>query len=105
MLCATGLLGTIGLLIWNEGEGKNYRSKHKEAGEKYLAIHKSLRSCFFLRNCDSQEVEQLSNLVSEIDKSEKPEISSYARKWAKNAIEKEDTEVDKWYLEKQKYNK
>ena len=30
-----GLLGTISLLLWNEGEGKNYRAKHKEFGEKY----------------------------------------------------------------------
>ncbi|MCO5266958.1 MAG: hypothetical protein M9948_13925 [Lentimicrobium sp.] len=44
---AIGLFGTIGLLIWNEGEGKNYRTKHKEAAERYLALHKEIRSCYF----------------------------------------------------------
>lgn len=94
---ALGLFGTIALLMWNEGEGKNYRSKHKEAAEKYLSLHKEIRSCFFLGDCNSQMVEELSRLVSQFDQSEKPEIPSFARKWAKKVIEKKDPETDNWF--------
>ena len=51
IFAAVCLFGTIALLIWNEGEGKNYRAKHKEAAEKYLALHKEIRACYFLDNC------------------------------------------------------
>src|SRR5687768_807727 len=50
---AIGLFGAIALLIWNEGDGKNYRGKHKEAAEKYLALHKEVRSCYFLNDCST----------------------------------------------------
>lgn len=95
---ALGLFGTIALLMWNEGEGKNYRAKHKEAGEKYLSLHKEIRSCFFLSGCDKKQVESLSNQVIQHDQSEKPEIPGYARKWAKKAIEKKDPETDNWFI-------
>jgi len=95
---AIGLFGAIALLIWNEGEGKNYRAKHKEAAEKYLALHKEIRSCYFLSDCDKTQVEQLSKTVIQFDQSEKPEIPSYARKWAKKAIESNDPETDNWFL-------
>lgn len=95
---AVGLFGTIALLIWNEGEGKNYRAKHKEAAENYLALHKEIRSCYFLSECDKAQVEQLSKNVSQFDKTEKPEIPGFARKCAKKAIERKDTETDNWFL-------
>lgn len=94
---AVGLLGTIGLLIWNEGEGKNYRSEHKSAGEKYLALHKEIRECFFLNGITIQ-VEELSKRVRELDQSKKPEIPEFARKWAKKVIEKNDPETDNWFI-------
>lgn len=97
---AAGLFGTIALLMWNEGEGKNYRAKHKEAGEKYLALHKSIRSCFFLSDCHKEEVEKLNSNVIELDKSEKPEIPGYARRWAKRVIEGDDPETDNWFSKK-----
>ena len=97
-LAALGLLGSIGLLIWNEGESKNYRAKHKEAAENYLALHKQIRACYFINDCNKQQVEELSKSVIEFDKSEKPEISSYARKWAKKVIESKDPETDNWFL-------
>jgi len=97
-LALIGLLGTIALLLWNEGEGKNYRAKHKEAAEKYLALHKEIRTCYFLSDCDKTQVEQLSKTVSQFDQSEKPEIPSYARKWAKKVIESKDPETDNWFL-------
>lgn len=97
-LAAVGLFGTIALLMWNEGEGKNYRAKHKEAGEKYLSLHKSIRSCFFLNECNKEEVQRLSNEVIEFDKSEKPDIPGIARRWAKKVIESKDGETDNWFL-------
>ncbi len=98
ILSAVGLFGTIALLLWNEGEGKNYRAKQKEAAEKYLALHKEIRTCYFLSDCDKTQVEQLSEKVSQFDQSEKPEIPSYARKWAKKVIENNDPETDNWFL-------
>lgn len=94
---AIGLFGTIALLLWNEGEGKNYRAKHKEAGEKYLSLHKEIRSCFFLNESSKQKMIELSMLVSQFDQSEKPEIPIFARKWAKNVIESKDPETDNWF--------
>jgi hypothetical protein len=94
---AVGLLGTMALLIWNEGEGKDYRAKHKLAGETYLALHKEIRSCYFLSDCSTAQVAELSQKVSEYDKSEKPEIPGYARRWAKRVIESKDPETDNWF--------
>jgi hypothetical protein len=97
ILSAVGLFGTIALLIWNEGEGKNYRAKHKEAAEKYLALHKEIRNCFFLSEWDKTQVQQISKSVSQFDQSEKPEIPTAARKLAKKSIEKNDPETDNWF--------
>lgn len=95
---AFALFGTIALLIWNEGEGKNYRAAHKAAAEKYLALHKEIRSCYFLNNVTTTEVEELSKKVSKFDQSEKPEIPAFARKCAKKSIEKNDPETDNWFI-------
>ncbi len=82
---------------WNEGEGKNYRANHKEIAEKYLALHKEIRECYFLKNSSIEEIKKISNKVIALDKSEKPEIPSYARKLAKKAIESKDPETDNWF--------
>lgn len=96
-MTAIGLFGTIALLMWNEGEGKDYRAKHKEAGERYLALHKEVRTCFYLDYCGKEQVEKLSQKVSEFDQSEKPEIPGFARWLSKRAIEKKDPETDNWF--------
>lgn len=98
ILAAVGLFGTIALLIWNEGEGKNYRARHKDAAETYLGLHKEIRSCFFLSECDKQKVEELSDRVIAFDKAEKPEIPGFARRWAKRVIESNDPETDNWFM-------
>lgn len=95
---AIGLFGAIALLTWNEGDGKEYRSKHKEAGEKYLALHKEIRSCYFLETLSGAEVENLNKKVTTLDQSSKPEIPGFARKWAKHSIERKDPETDNWFL-------
>ena len=91
-----GLLGTISLLLWNEGEGKNYRVKHKEYGEKYLSVHKKIRECYFLEESSIDEVKELSNHVREIDREVKPDIPRIAYKLSKKAIEKTG-ETDNWF--------
>lgn len=98
ILAAFGVLGTIALLIWNEGESKNYRAKHKQAAEIYLSLHKEIRSCYFLSESSKEQVAELSNRVIEFDKSEKPEIPGFARRWAKKVIESKDPETDNWFL-------
>lgn len=97
IISAAGLLGTIALLIWNEGEGKNYRASHKKVGEEYLALHKKIRECYFLENCDEMAIKNLNKEVRDLDSTEKPEIPGFARRWAKSAIEKND-ETDNWFL-------
>jgi hypothetical protein len=92
-----GVMGTIALLIWNEGEGKNYRNTHKEVAEKYLALHKEVRACFFMNEFDRNCIEELSKKVSLFDQSDKPDIPGYARRWARRAIEK-GGETDNWFL-------
>lgn len=97
VISLAGLLGTISLLLWNEGEGKNYRLRHKEFGERYLSLHKKIRSCYFLSECTSGQVADLSNQVRELDCLEKPDIPGIARRMAKNSIEK-NIETDNWFL-------
>ena len=63
-----------------------------------MALHKQIRACYFLNNCSEQLVEELNKKVIELDKSDKPDIPSYARKWAKKAIESKDPETDNWFL-------
>lgn len=96
-LTAVGLFGTIALLMWNEGEGKDYRNRHKQTGEEYLALHKEIRSCYFISDCSNDKVQELNNKVIKLDKTNKPEISFMARKWAQKGIEKHD-ETDNWFL-------
>ncbi len=96
-LTAVGLFGTVALLMWNEGDGKDYRSKHKQIGEEYLALHKEIRSCYFITDCSNDKVQELNNKVIELDKKNKPEIPFMARKLAQKAIEKND-ETDNWFL-------
>lgn len=96
-----GLFGTIALLIWNEGEGKDYRSNHKQAGEAYLAVHKEVRELFFRDQVTPEELESINKKVRKLDKSEKPEIPHLARKWAQKAIQKYN-ETDNWFLDEHK---
>ncbi len=96
-LSAISLFGLIALLIWNEGEGKNYRAKHKQAAETYLSLHKEIRKYFYLDYCSKEEVEKLNQNVIQFDQSEKPEIPGFARRLAKRAIEKKG-ETDNWFL-------
>lgn len=95
-LSAIGLLGTIALLIWDAGEGRDYRATHKKVAEEYLALHKEIRACFFIRDCDGEQVQKLSDKVTRHDKENKPEIPLMARRWAKKAIEKTG-ETDNWW--------
>lgn len=87
-LSAIGLFGLIALLIWNQGESKNYRALHKRTGENYLSLHKEIRTSFFLDKCSNDVIENISKKVSEFDRSDKPEIPGIARILAKRAIEK-----------------
>jgi hypothetical protein len=91
-----GLLGTVALLLWNNGEGKNYRSRHKSYGEKYLVIHKEIRSYYFQKKNDIEQLELLNKKVQELDNEPKPDIPSIAHRMARNAIEKKG-ETDNWY--------
>lgn len=97
IIAVISLLGLISLLIWNEGEGKKYRARHKVVAEKYLSLHKEARALYFLNDSAIREIEVLSNRVMALDQSEKPDIHSFARKMAKRAIEKKG-ETDKWFL-------
>lgn len=97
-LSVTGLLGTIGLLIWNEGEGKDYRAKHKEVAERYLALHKEIRSCYFLSDYSVNLISSLADKVSALDQSPKPDIPKIARVLSKRAIERKK-ETDNWFYE------
>lgn len=99
-LSAIGLFGLIALLIWNQGESKNYRSLHKQAGESYLSLHKEIRACYFLDKCSKETVEEISRKVSDFDKSNRPEIPGIARWRAKKAIEEKE-ETDNWFLKKE----
>lgn len=95
-LDAMGLFGGIALLLWNEGEGKDYKTKHKEIGEKYLNLHKQIRACYIIDTCDEAKITELNNKVIEMDAMNRPDIPWAARMWAKYSIEKWG-ETDNWF--------
>lgn len=90
------LFGSIALLLWNQGESKDYRQRHKEIGEKYLSLHKELRELFYLEKLESSVVENISLRIRNLDQSLKPTISYLGRNLSKRAIEK-NKETDNWY--------
>lgn len=94
---AIGLIGLVALLIWNEGEGKQYQTRHRGSAEKYLALHKEIRTCYFTEECDVETVKTLSEKVRNLDGSDRPDIPSVSRWLAKRAIEKKG-ETDNWFL-------
>lgn len=96
VISALGIFGTMGLLIWNEGEGRDYKSKHKRAGEEYLSLHKEIRELYFKEYITSEEYSAINEKVRELDKSEKPDIPMTARKWAQKAIQK-NNETNNWF--------
>ena len=98
VLSAFSLFGMIALLIWNSSENKEYCSNHKQIAEKYLALHKDIRAAFYLESLSKKKMEELNNEVNELNQSCKWEIPLFARRLAKKAIEKKDSEVDRWFL-------
>jgi hypothetical protein len=99
---AIGLFGAIALLIWEQGEGVNYRSKHKVVAEQYLSLHKEIREYYYLENLESKKIKLLSEKVRVVDNADKPDIPWVARRLAKFAIEKNNPETDNWYEKKKK---
>ena len=69
--------------------------------EKYLALHKDLRAVFYLASLSKEKIEELNYQVNEINQSCKLDIPLFARRLAKKAIEKKDSEVDKWFFDQQ----
>ena len=96
-ISVVSLIGMIALLIWNEGEGKDYRAKHKAAAEAYLNLHKEIRTVFSLSSTDLDRIKELSYQVRAFDSSDKPEIPWIARKWAQRAISS-GKETDNWFI-------
>lgn len=98
VLSVVSLFGMIALLIWDSAANKEYCSNHKQAAEKYLALHKDLRTAFYFDSLSKEKIEELNNEVNKLNQSCKWDIPLFARKWAKKAIEKKDSEVDKWFM-------
>lgn len=101
VLSAVSLFGMIALLIWDSAANKEYCSNHKQMAEKYLALHKDLRAVFYLASLSKEKIEELNYQVNEINQSCKLDIPLFARRLAKKAIEKKDSEVDKWFFDQQ----
>lgn len=98
VLSSVSLFGMIALLIWDSGENNDYRSRHKQAAEEYLALHKEIRKAYYLNDLSQTEILELNDRVTELDQTCGLEIPYFARKRAKKAIEKTDSEVDKWFI-------
>jgi hypothetical protein len=86
----------IMLLLWDQGEGKNYRIRHNETGNAYLALHKEIRACHNSSTYNADLVNELNRKVRELDQKTKPDIPYLARRRAKLAIEKYG-ETDNWF--------
>lgn len=98
ILSGISLFGMIALLIWDSAEEKGYQRKHKQIAEKYLALHKELRKAYCLESFSKEIIEEYNKKVNELNENCELEIPCLARRLAKKAIEKKDSEVDMWFL-------
>ncbi|MGB3183776.1 MAG: hypothetical protein WBB45_20455 [Cyclobacteriaceae bacterium] len=98
IIAAIALFGTIALLIWNEGEGKSYRQRHREAAEAYLALHKEIRYAYHTETITEEDVRVLSQKVIAQDGATRPDIPWLARKWAQKAISQHN-ETNNWFIQ------
>lgn len=90
-------LGSVMLLVWNEGDGKTYAEDHMKVGEQYLSLHKRLREYYYRQNFTEQDLDAISEEIRNLDMSPKPIIPRRARLAAKKAIEFNDPETDNWF--------
>jgi len=96
VLSVLGIFGTIALLIWNEGDGKTYKERHRLAGEQYLSLYKEIRDAHILKDNSKEKIKALSEKVRALDLGDRPEISWAARKLAQWAIKK-GGETNNWF--------
>tara|TARA_R110002012_G_scaffold277186_1_gene464395 strand:- start:441 stop:905 length:465 start_codon:yes stop_codon:yes gene_type:complete len=93
-----GFMGTMALLMWNEGKEKSYRENHKEYGEEYLSLHKKIREAYLLGSTTDDDIRKLSSKVRTLDSQKaKPDIPFLARKWSQASIKKYN-ETNNWFI-------
>lgn len=97
LITVLSFLGSLFLLIWNEGGGKTYAEDHMKVGEQYLSLHKRLREYYLRHNFTEQDLDAISEEIRNLDMSPKPIIPRRARLAAKKAIESNDPETDNWF--------
>jgi hypothetical protein len=90
------LIASVLILVYESQESKNSITNHMKLGDEYLIIHYELQELFHKDNFNETDLEQISKKIKRIKQKEKPIINGIAKKWAKNAIEKEN-EMIKWW--------
>ncbi|MFQ5753424.1 MAG: hypothetical protein ACE5HI_15655, partial [bacterium] len=96
VLGACSLLASIFLLIFEVHDGVNNHIKHKLFAEKYLELHYDIFHAFQDNNCSEDEITRLKNRMNKLNRTERPFISSLARKAAKKAVV-ENQEMNVWW--------
>ena len=96
VLGAFSLLASILLLIFEVHDGVNNHIKHKLFAEKYLELHYDIYHVFQGKDCSEEEITRLKNRMNKLNRTERPFISSFAKKYAKKAIE-ENGAMNVWW--------
>jgi len=92
-----GIVSAVILLVKDAEDGKDQRRKHQFLANKYLSLHKKLRSAFYNPNISEGDIQQLQLACEQLDTQKKnPDISLIPRIWAKWAIESWH-ETDEWW--------
>ena len=96
ILGIVALTFSVLLLIIQAQDGKNSHVLHKQIGEKYFKLHYDIFEAFNQKDISEKEVTKLKDRMNELNSSEKPPITFFAKKMATRAIEKKG-EMNIWW--------
>ncbi len=96
LLGVLSLLGSILLLVFELQDGANSHVKHKAIGEAYIQLHYDIFHAFQDDKCAQKHITSLKNRMNDLNKSDKPFVSFFARRMAKRAIEVKE-EMNPWW--------
>jgi hypothetical protein len=96
ILSFNSLAVSILLLTYEVKGGLGICDKHMLFGNLYLELHNDIMIAFINDYSGNETIEQLKNRVNELNKKERPHITTFAKWWAKNAIEGRK-EIKNWW--------
>jgi hypothetical protein len=103
IISAVSLIATILLLMWKQGEEKDFCRNHRKSAEEFLALHKRIRNAYDSKKVSEKDIKELTEEFSSLCRqSDRPPITYWGKFWAKKAIENtnvQDRETDNWFTQ------